>query len=138
MGKLKYVLDTNHCIHFLNGQFELNLKIDKVGEENYFISEITILELLYGVANSDSTKKAQNKLKLFQFLEGFENRILPIRPVFEAFSEQKVQLRKKGTPISDFDLLIGCTALTQNMTMVSRNIKEMKRIEGLTYENWID
>ena len=138
MGKLKYVLDTNHCIHFLNGQFELNLKIDKVGEENCFISEITILELLYGVANSDSTKKAQNKLKLFQFLEGFENRILPIRPVFEAFSEQKVQLRKKGTPISDFDLLIGCTALTQNMTMVSRNIKEMKRIEGLTYENWID
>ena len=138
MGKLKYVLDTNHCIHFLNGQFELNLKIDKVGEENCFISEITILELLYGVANSDSTKKARNKLKLFQFLEGFENRILPIRPVFEAFSEQKVQLRKKGTPISDFDLLIGCTALTQNMTMVSRNIKEMKRIEGLTYENWID
>ena len=138
MGKLKYVLDTNHCIHFLNGQFELNLKIDKVGEENCFISEITILELLYGVANSDSTKKVQNKLKLFQFLEGFENRILPIRPVFEAFSEQKVQLRKKGTPISDFDLLIGCTALTQNMTMVSRNIKEMKRIEGLTYENWID
>ena len=138
MGKLKYVLDTNHCIHFLNGQFELNLKIDKVGEENCFISEITILELLYGVANSDSTKKAQNKLKLFQFLEGFENRILPIRPVFEAFSEQKVQLRKKGTPISDFDLLIGCTALTQNMTMVSRNIKEMKRIEGLNYENWID
>ena len=138
MGKLKYVLDTNHCIHFLNGQFELNLKIDKVGEENCFISEITILELLYGDANSDSTKKAQNKLKLFQFLEGFENRILPIRPVFEAFSEQKVQLRKKGTPISDFDLLIGCTALTQNMTMVSRNIKEMKRIEGLNYENWID
>ena len=138
MGKLKYVLDTNHCIHFLNGQFELNLKIDKVGEENCFISEITILELLYGVANSDSTKKARNKLKLFQFLEGFENRILPIRPVFEAFSEQKVQLRKKGTPISDFDLLIGCTALTQNMTMVSRNIKEMKRIEGLTYESWID
>ena len=95
MGKLKYGLDTNHCIHFLNGQFELNLKIDKVGEENCFISEITILELLYGVANSDSTKKARNKLKLFQFLEGFENRILPVRPVFEAFSEQKVQLRKR-------------------------------------------
>ena len=68
----------------------------------------------------------------------FNERILPIRPIFEVFAEQKTQLRKKGTPISDFDLLIGCTALPQNMILVSRNIKEIKRIEGLSYENWID
>lgn len=138
MGKIKYLLDTNHCIHYLNGQFELDVKIDKVGEKNCFISEITELELLYGVANSSSSHKEKNLKKVQGFIDAFEGRILPIRTAFKDFTEQKVQLRKKGTPISDFDLLIGCTALTQNMTLVSRNIKEMIRIDGLTYENWID
>ena len=138
MGKIKYVLDTNHCIHFLNGQFNLNLKIDEVGDGNCFISEITVLELLYGVANSDSSHKDKNLKKLKGFIKMFDERILPIHPTFKVFAEQKVQLRRKGTPISDFDLLIGCTALTQNMTLVSRNIKEMQRIKGLSYENWIN
>ena len=134
----KYLLDSNICIHFIKGEFNISSKISSVGLVNCYLSEMTVLELIYGIANSESTKKDDNKLKLSQFLEGFDNRILPIRPIFEVFAEQKVQLRKKGTPISDFDLLIGCTALTQNMNLVSRNIKEMKRIEGLSYENWID
>jgi len=89
--------------------------------------------LLYGVVNSGSTQKAKNLNKLKGFIKMFDERILPIRPIFEVFAEQKVQLRRKGTPMSDFDLLIGCTAVTKNMTLVSRNIKEMKRIEGLSY-----
>ena len=134
----KYLLDSNICIHFIKGEFNISPKISSVGLVNCYLSEVTVLELIYGIANSESTRKDENKLKLSQFLEGFENRILPIRPIFEVFAEQKVQLRRKGTPISDFDLLIGCTALPQNMTLVSRNIKEIKRIEGLSYENWID
>lgn len=134
----KYLLDSNICIHFLKGEFNISSKISSVGLVNCYLSEMTVLELIYGIANSESTRKLDNKLKLNQFLDGFENRLLPIRPVFEVFAEQKVQLRRKGTPISDFDLLIGCTVLTQNMILVSRNIKEMKRIEGLSYENWID
>lgn len=135
---MKYVLDSNICIHFMKGEFDISAKISSVGLFNCFISELTILELLYGIANSSSPKKSENKLKLNQFLEGFEGRILHIRPAFEVFAEQKTILRKSGTPISDFDLLIGCTALTHDFIMVSRNIKEMKRIDGLIYENWVD
>ncbi len=115
----------------------MNEKVAEIGEENCFISEVTILELIYGVANSDSTKKGQNLQKNNGFVAIFQNRILLIRPVFEVFAEQKTRLRKLGTPISDFDLLIGCTALFHNFVLSSRNIKEMMRIEGLAYENWI-
>lgn len=107
-------MDTNICIHFLNGQFNLNEKITEIGFENCYISEITILKLLYGVINSDSSKKERN----LELLKGFEalikERILPIHPVFEVFSTQKSRSRKLGTPISDFDLLIGSTALEKN------------------------
>lgn len=70
--------------------------------------------------------------------ESFDDRILPIRLTFESFSIQKTYLRKLGTLISDFDLLIGCTALVQDLILVSRNVKEMQRIEGIKLENWID
>jgi len=138
MGKIKYLLDSNICIHFLKNDIKVVDKLHEVGFINCYLSEITILELLYGVANSNSTKKDANKLKLKLLEESFDDRILPIRLTFESFSIQKTYLRKLGTPISDFDLLIGCTALVQDLTLVSRNVKEMQRIEGIKLENWID
>jgi len=138
MGKIKYLLDSNICIHFLKNDIKVVDKLHEVGFINCYLSEITILELLYGVANSNSAKKDANKLKLKLLEESFDDRILPIRLTFESFSIQKTYLRKLGTPISDFDLLIGCTALVQDLTLVSRNVKEMKRIEGIKLENWID
>ncbi len=138
MGRIKYLLDSNICIHFIKNDFNIPAKISSVGLKNCFISELTILELMYGIANSSSTRKDENKAKLKQFIEGFQDRVLPIRPVFEVFADQKSRLKKMGTPISDFDLLIGSTAITEDCILVSRNLKEMQRIEGLTFENWID
>ena len=138
MGEIKYLLDSNICIHFLKNDIKVVDKLHEVGFINCHLSEITILELLYGVANSISDKKDANKLKLKLLEESFDDRILPIRLTFESFSIQKTYLRKLGTPISDFDLLIGCTALVQDLTLVSRNVKEMQRIEGIKLENWID
>ncbi len=96
MGRITYLLDTNICIHYLNGQFDLDKKIIKTGIENCFISELSILEMLYGVYNSDSTKKERNLERLQKFEEIFENRIFTIRPAFERFSEEKTKLRKQG------------------------------------------
>lgn len=58
---MSYLLDTNICVYFLNGQFELDQKIGRVGEYNCFVSEITVLELLYGVVHSDSSRREQNR-----------------------------------------------------------------------------
>ncbi|MEQ8907152.1 hypothetical protein [Ekhidna sp.] len=49
----------------------------------------------------------------------------------------KSDLRKKGTLISDFDLLIGATALANEMIMVTENVGEFTRLENLKTENWV-
>jgi tRNA(fMet)-specific endonuclease VapC len=67
----------------------------------------------------------------------FNGRILPIRPCFSTFAQQKVRLRRKGMPISDFDALIGSTALALGYTMVSENVREFERLEGINLENWV-
>lgn len=57
----KYLLDTNICIHFFKDEYQIKNKIQKVGLKNCYFSEITILELLYGVENSSETRKEQNR-----------------------------------------------------------------------------
>lgn len=44
----KYLLDTNICIFLLRGKYEVDKKINAVGLDNYYISEITVAELKYG------------------------------------------------------------------------------------------
>jgi tRNA(fMet)-specific endonuclease VapC len=58
------------------------------------------------------------------------------RPVMECFGELKASLSSAGTIVDDFDLLIGCTALTLNYSMVTNNIKHYQKIPGLKVVNW--
>lgn len=81
----KYLLDTNICAYFFNGQFNLKEKIREVGFENCVVSEITIAELKYGIAKS--TKKEKN----LQVLETFQAKIdiLPIFPALDIYATEK-------------------------------------------------
>jgi tRNA(fMet)-specific endonuclease VapC len=49
---MKYLLDTNICVHFLRGKFEVDKILKAKGVENCYISEITVLELRFGAENS--------------------------------------------------------------------------------------
>jgi tRNA(fMet)-specific endonuclease VapC len=53
----KYLLDTNICIYYMKGRFELDKKFDSVNNDSLFISEITLAELKFGIANSQISKK---------------------------------------------------------------------------------
>jgi len=53
---MKYLLDTNICVHYLRGQFKLADKIQEVDLRNCAISEITLAELAYGAENSSDPK----------------------------------------------------------------------------------
>lgn len=130
---MKYLLDTNICIHFFRGDFNLINKIEKVGLENCAISEITLAELVFGAENSKFPEKN------FQLIETLSEQvaILPILGGIREYGKQKVQLRKKGTMISDFDLLIGTTALANDLIMVTENMKEFNRIKKIELENWV-
>lgn len=127
-----YLLDTNICIYFLKGQFDLHKKIEKVGTENCFVSEITIAELKYGVENS--IQKSRNR----ETLEKFQNRItiLPIFTALDIYAKEKARLKTKGKILDDFDLLIGATAIANNLTLVTRNVSDFERIEGIKIEDW--
>lgn len=128
----KYLIDTNTCIYYIKGKYNLNKTFEKVDPDNCFISEITLAELKFGVENSE--KKDKNQKALDNFLTGVK--IVPIFHSLDLYAKEKSRLRKVGTPIDDFDLLIGVTSVTHNLTMVTNNTDHFKRIRGITLEDW--
>lgn len=128
----KYLLDTNICAYFLNGKFNLEAKIEEVGIENCFVSEITIAELKYGVEKS--TLKEKNRKTLIKFQSKFD--VIPIFPSLDIYAKEKVRLKTKGKILDDFDLLIGSTAIFYNLTLVTKNVSDFDRLENIEIEDW--
>ncbi|SNS01955.1 tRNA(fMet)-specific endonuclease VapC [Belliella buryatensis] len=105
------------------------------GLENCFISEVTVFELKYGAENSDNPRKSHRAVD--NFVKGLT--VIPIFGVVDQYAISKVLLRKNGTPMHDeFDLIIGVTALTNEMILVTDNIKDFRHIKNLKLENWLE
>jgi tRNA(fMet)-specific endonuclease VapC len=117
----------------LKGQYNLDQKLEKIKLENCFISEITIAELKFGAENSESKEKNRNTVD--DFIGRFT--IIPIFNSLDVYAKEKARLRKTGNPIDDFDLLIGATAISNNLILVTRNVSDFERLEGIQIENWV-
>ncbi|MVN23261.1 type II toxin-antitoxin system VapC family toxin [Mucilaginibacter arboris] len=128
----KYLLDTNICIFFIKGQYELNKKIAEVGEQNCFISEITVAELKYGIENSKTVEAM--RIIVEAFIPKFA--ILPVYNSLDIYAKEKVKLRKQGLLIDDFDILIGSTAIVNEMIMVTNNVAHLNRLDNIVIEDW--
>ena len=128
----KYLIDTNIAIFYMKGKFALETKFEKANPDNCFISEITLAELKFGVEKSEKPEK--NKKTLDNFLTGVQ--ILPIFHSLDLYAKEKARLQKAGTPVDDFDLLIGVTSVTHQLTMVTNNTNHFKRISRVKLEDW--
>lgn len=87
---------------------------------------------MFGVENSE--KKEKNQKALENFLTGVK--IVPVFHSLDLYAKEKARLRKAGTPVDDFDILIGVTSVFHNLIMVTNNTNEFKRIKGIKLEDW--
>lgn len=129
---MNYLLDTNIIVFFFRDKHNITEKLDEIGIENCFISEITLAELKYGAANSQQPQKHTKEIEqLLEFVS-----IIPIASSIDLYATEKARLRKLGTPIDDFDLLIGCTAIENEMMLVTNNTKHFQRLNNVQLEDW--
>ena len=130
---IRYVLDTNVLVDVLrNKPKEARKKIQEIGIDNCVISDLTVYELYTGVTASAHPEFNKDLLeKMFESLG-----VIPASDAYWTAAQEKARLAKAGTPIEDFDLLIGCTALEYGLTLVTGNVKHMSCIQGLRIEPW--
>ena len=131
---MKYLLDTNVCIRYLNGQSdEVRQTMDGLSPGQVALCSIVRAELLYGALKS--ARSNQNMERLACFLRGFP--CLPFNEVAsEAYANIRVQLEKAGRPVGPNDLLIAAIAIANQLVLVTRNTREFGQIEGLVLEDW--
>lgn len=96
-------------------------------------SLIVFHELWFGVASSFDPQRQQNLMS-----ETLED--IVIEPLDKAdvgvAARIRHDLRRLGTPIGPYDLLIAGQALNRGWTLVTSNIKEFERVPGLALEDW--
>ena len=130
----KYLLDTDISVFYLRGKYNINSKLKEIiGYTNCFISEITLAELKYGAELSEKVEENMNSVNEFARQIG----ILPIFNSLDLYAKEKARLKRNGCLIDDFDLLIGCSSIKNNMILVTNNEKHFERIENIKIENWI-
>ena len=131
---LKYMLDTNIAIYVIKRRPPEALATFNRHAGQLCISSITLAELIHGVE-----KSAMPDRNLRQ-VEDFASRLVVLeygnKPAAH-YGDIRAVLERKGTPIGVNDLHIAGHARSEGLTLVTNNIKEFERVDGLRLENWI-
>jgi len=131
---MKYLLDTNACIFLMKGNADILERYIANKDSGLAISSITVAELYYGVFNS--MHQERNSANLTNFLIGLNLLEFDSGAAVE-YGRIRALLRKKGTPIGQMDMLIAAQAKSRDMVLVTDNVSEFERVEGLQLENWL-
>ena len=131
---MRYLLDTNVCIRYLNGRVpQVRARMLALDKADIAISIITKAELYYGSAKSQTPTRSRERQDMF--LDGFP--LLPFDDMaVEQYAVLRVALERQGTPISHPDMQIAAIALANNLVLVTHNTAEFSRISGLILEDW--
>ncbi|MGH9453998.1 MAG: type II toxin-antitoxin system VapC family toxin [Terriglobia bacterium] len=134
---MSYLLDTNACIAIINGRPEtvrLGLEETIAAAAPVWMSSIVAFELWYGVVKSSRPEANANRLNAFL---GGPVMVLPFEPEdAQAAGTLRANLEAPGRPIGAYDLLIAGQALRRELTLVTANVSEFRRVKGLAWEDW--
>lgn len=98
------------------------------------LSTIVLFELQYGIANS--VRRKENTERLAVFMEA-PIEVLPFdADDAEAAGELRAELKRAGTPIGPYDVLIAAQARRRGAVLVTANMGEFVRVTGLKTEDW--
>lgn len=132
---MKYMLDTNICIHVIkNRPPEVVQRFLKHEPDEMCISAITYAELMHGVEKS--SERERNRVAMAMFLSPIA--VLEFDAcAAEEYGRVRAELEKKGTPIGPMDTLIAAHARAEGLCLVTNNAREFERVEDLQVEDWV-
>ena len=129
-----YFLDSDVCIEVMRGKMPRVHELMKNSSPDMFgIPAVVEAELLFGAANSNNPEEGRYLVE--SFLTPF--RVYPFDSLCAAqYANVRADLKRRGCMIGPNDLLIAATALANSATLISNNVREFSRVEGLMLESW--
>ena len=130
---LKYMLDTNLCVRVLRKRPEALRTKFNAEASSLSISSIVLYELLYGAAKS--ARPVENRNDVEAFAERLDVLEFDADAALHA-GEIRAELERSGNPIGAYDLLIAGHARSRGLIVVTNNVREFQRVDGLRVEDW--
>ena len=130
---LTHLLDTDICIHSLKRRNHTLTAQFAAHDGHMGISDVTLYELYYGAERYDDPEAR------FNVIEAFASRLEVLsfdsRAALQA-GNIRATLERQGQMIGAQDVLIAGIARSQGLVLVTRNVREFGRVEGLRVESW--
>jgi tRNA(fMet)-specific endonuclease VapC len=132
---LRYMLDTNVCIRVLRDR-PAGVR-ERFGSEAgaLCISTIVLTELLVGVAKSN--KPIENRREVDRFAARLEVLAFDDNAAAHA-ADIRAALERRGQVIGGYDTLIAGHARSRGLVVVTGNLREFSRVDGLRMEDWLE
>lgn len=131
---MKYLLDTNTCIRYLNRRSTVVAnRLHGTPESDIAVCSVVKAELYFGAMRSANPQVTLQGQRVF--VERFIS--LPFDDASVLYYAQiRADLANKGTPVGGNDLMIAAIAMANNLILVTHNTREFGRVENLQIEDW--
>lgn len=131
---MRYLLDTNVCIRYLNGKSEsISQQLGRLASEEIVLCSVVKAELLYGVQKSGNPTR--NLQKFYHFAYPFVSFSFDDKAA-EVYGRIRSLLEKAGKPIGPNDLMIAAIAIANDVILVTHNVHEFSQVKNLRFEDW--
>lgn len=131
---LNFMLDTNTAIYVIKERPITVLNKFNQYAARLCVSTITVAELYYGAENSQYIDR--NLAQVDDFLSRLS--ILPYdNNAASHYGNIRADLTKKGLLIGENDMHIAGHARSQGLIVVTNNIRDFERIDGLRVVDWV-
>jgi tRNA(fMet)-specific endonuclease VapC len=128
--KINYLIDTDWIIHYLLGAEHIKQKLRQLRPDGLAVSIISIAEVYEGIFYSRDPETSQKGFE--DFLKGVS--VLGVdEDICQIFAKERGRLRKHGSLIGDFDLLIASTCLSHDLTLLTNNVRHFERVDELKF-----
>lgn len=131
---LRYLLDTNLCIRILRDRPAGLRARFNVEASSLCISDVVLYELLLGAEKS--ARPVENRTGVERFAARLT--VLPFDSAAAVHTaEIRATLERRGTPIGSYDVMIAGSARSRGLIVVTGNLREFNRVDGLRSEDWL-
>jgi tRNA(fMet)-specific endonuclease VapC len=130
---LRYMLDTNFCIRLLRDRPKGLRDRFNANADALCISTVILYELLHGAEKSARPIEGRKEVERFAARVA----VLPFDDAAAAHAANiRASLERKGLTIGGYDLLIAGQARSAGLVVITGNLGEFKRVDGLIAEDW--
>ena len=125
---MKYLADSDWIIAHLRGVNAVTERLLQLRPDGIGLSIISVAAIYDGLV----ARQNRGQEAAFQSFLASDVTVLDIdEGICWIFAEERVRLRRAGTPIGDLDLFIAATAVKHGLIVLTNNVQHFRRVEGL-------